>query len=80
MANREDDGLDVFLFSKGKTLVDLKCFRGDRPNISEQELRDQIHSAFMQKKMGRAKVSSDAPVASVSPINVRDFIASLAAE
>jgi len=78
MAAKERDGLDAFLFSESAELVDIKCFRGHRDDISEQDVRDQIHEAFMQQRLKRAVVSSQPPSMEVPQVNVRDFVADLA--
>ena len=77
MAEHKEDVVETFLFSSDTELVDFKCFRGDKDDISEEELRQQIHSAFMQKKMGRAKITTTAPKPKAVPVNVKDFVASL---
>lgn len=77
MAMKEGDGLDGFLFSESAKLEDLKCFRGDRDDITEDDVRTQIHSAFMQRKMKRATVTADPPSWGVEPMDVREFVANL---
>lgn len=77
MTTLEKDGLEVFLFSKGSELLDFKCFRGDRDDISEEDIRKQIHSAFMQREMGRAVVSKEPPSQKVQTVNVKDFVEGL---
>lgn len=77
MAAREGDGLDAILFSEGAELVDFKCFRGDRTDISEADIRREIHSAFMQRKMGRASVSNTPPATGVSAMCVEEFVEGL---
>ena len=74
---KEKDGLDALRFGKGVELVDLKCFRGDREDVSEDEIKQQIHSAFMQKRMNRAVIAHDAPRPSVPPIDVQKFVSEL---
>jgi hypothetical protein len=78
MINKDGDGLDVFLFAEGADLVDFKCFRGDRDDISEGDIRAQIHSALMQRKMKRADISQDPPEAGVAVVDVREFVAEMA--
>jgi hypothetical protein len=58
MSTREKERLMFSLFERENiTLVNLKFFRGDRDVVSEEELCKQMHSAFLQKRMGRATVS-----------------------
>jgi hypothetical protein len=78
MNAKERDALDVLLFgTDGTELLDFKCFRGDRPDVSEDEIRDQIHSAIMQKRMKRATISADPPRPDVPRTNVREFVQDL---
>jgi hypothetical protein len=78
MTANEKDGLDALLFgTEGTELVDFKCFRGDREDISEDDIKEQIHSALMQKKMGRAMVSTTAPRPDVAPVSVSQFVRGL---
>ncbi len=74
MAARDGDGLDALLFSESAELVDFKCFRGDRDDISEGDIRREIHSANMQRKMGRALVSRTPPATGVTGMSVKDFV------
>ncbi len=69
----ERDCLDATLFGDTE-LWDFKCFRGDRTDVSEAEIKQEIHSAFMQRKMKRASVSADAPRPGVPSQNVREFV------
>lgn len=80
MAMKEKDGLDALLFGEGVELVDFKCFRGDREDVSEDDLKTQIHSALMQKRMSRATVSNDPPATGVTRVNVRDFLKALSTQ
>lgn len=80
MSARETDGIDAVLFGEGRAeLLDFKCFRGDRVDITEDDIRKEIHSAFMQRKMSRAVCSAEPPKANVAAQNVRDFVKSLEA-
>jgi hypothetical protein len=79
MLTKEKDALDALLFGEGVELIDFKCFRGDREDVTEAEIKEQIHSAFMQKRMGRAVVADRAPVPQVALINVRKFVSDLMA-
>jgi hypothetical protein len=80
MATKEKDGLDALLFQEGIDLVDFKCFRGDRQDVSPEEIKEQIHSAFMQRRMKRATVSDSPPSTGVKRVNVREFLKGLPAE
>ncbi len=80
MAPKDRDGLDALLFGEGRELVDFKCFRGDREDVTDADIKAQIHSAFMQKRMDRAIVTDDPPSANVATINVRKFVADLMVE
>ena len=74
----QKDGLDALLFgAEGVDLLDFKCFRGDRPDVDEADIKKQIHSAFMQRKMKRASVSVTAPVPNVPLQDVKEFVAGL---
>lgn len=79
MTTKEKDGLDAFIFGEGGELMDFKCFRGEREDVSEADIKEQIHSAFMQKKMNRATISEVPPRHDVPNVNVREFVKSLAA-
>jgi hypothetical protein len=79
MVAKEKDGLDALLFGDGAELVDFKCFRGDREDVTEADIKEQIHSAFMQKRMDRAVISGTPPRPGVPTINVRKFVADLMA-
>jgi hypothetical protein len=78
MVAKEKDGIDAFLFAEGTELLDFKCFRGDRTNVSEDDIKAEVHSAFMQRKMKRAVISSEPPKNGVAAQNVRDFVGELA--
>lgn len=80
MPIREKDGLDALLFGEGVELVDFKCFRGDREDVTEADIKEQIHSALMQKRMDRAIVSDDPPAPSVTTINTKHFVEKLLAD
>ncbi|MEQ1929647.1 MAG: hypothetical protein ABL957_03825 [Parvularculaceae bacterium] len=80
MNAKENGALESLLFgSDGAGVADFKCFRGDRDDVSEDDLRDQIHSALMQKRMKRASISKDAPrKAPIVSQNIREFVKGLA--
>jgi hypothetical protein len=71
------DRMMSFLFGReGVVLRNIKFFRGDRELVSEEEFCHQVHSAVMQERMGKARVTpmfkDESP-----PISVREFIATL---
>jgi hypothetical protein len=74
----DKDGIDAFVFADGVELADFRCFRGDRADVDPADIKAQVHSAFMQRKMKRATISSDPPTAPGEPQNVREFVAELA--
>lgn len=78
MAKKKSGGVGVFLFAEDGELVDLKCFGGDRKDISEDDVHEQLHNAKMQRRMKRALVSERPPAAGVSTVDVREFVAELA--
>lgn len=80
MTTKEKDGLDALLFGDGVELVDFKCFRGDREDVTAADIKAEIHSAFMQKRMDRAVISDDPPAPDVKRINVKDFAQKLLLE
>jgi hypothetical protein len=77
MVTKENDGLDSLLFGDGRELVDFKCFRGDREDVSAADIKEQIHSALMQKRMNRATMSETPPRPDVARVNVREFVKGL---
>jgi len=79
MTVKETEGLDTVLFGSGRELVDIKCFRGDREDVTGADIKGQIHSALMQKRMNRATISDSPPHSGVTKVNVREFVAGLAA-
>lgn len=73
MTMHEESALDVLLFgTPGETLVDIKCFRGDRADVSPNDIRTEIHSGLMQFKLQPGLASDRAPAAGVQP---RDMVA-----
>jgi hypothetical protein len=76
MITPERDGIEGVLFGDTE-LLDFKCFRGDRTDVSEDDIKQQIHSAFMQRKMKQAVISADAPCPDVPLQNVREFVRDL---
>lgn len=77
MTAKEKDSLDAFIFGEGRELVDFKCFRGDREDVTGADIKDEIHSALMQKRMNRAHISEVPPRSGVATVNVREFVAGL---
>lgn len=62
MAEHGVDPLAVLLFgSQGRTLLNLKLLRGDASDVSEQDLRDEVHSALLQVQMKTADTHSRFP-------------------
>jgi hypothetical protein len=61
---------------EGRSLENVKFFRGDRAVISEEEFCDQVHSGLLQRKMGRAKVS-DGFCENSHSLNVEAFVSTL---
>ncbi len=77
MVMSERDRLLMFLFEgNDRELVNMKFFRGLRDLVSEDEFCAQIHSALMQKRMGKAVVADDF-VDGVTKIDAEEFVASL---
>lgn len=75
MTVAEKGSLDVLLFqSKDCELEDLKCFRGDRADVTQEEIESQIHSAVVQLRMHPEIASSDAPALSVKPVDMAVFV------
>ncbi len=80
MNHENKEAIMELLFSEpGSTLVDLKCFRGSGESVSPSDIMEQIHSAIMQVKMGRAIPTQEAPSFGIVPKNVEEFVASLPA-
>jgi hypothetical protein len=62
MSSQGKDALWSFLFASDDCqLVNLKLMRGDRQDISTQDLREQVHSALMQVKTGTSEMSANFP-------------------
>ena len=77
MGLTEKEKLSAFLFDReDRKVVNIKFFRGPRDLVSTEELCAQVHSAFMQKRMGKARVT-DWLEPSVTKVNVEQFIATL---
>jgi len=74
---RKKDRMMSFLFGReGVVLRNIKFFRGDRDLVTEEEFCHQAHSAVMQERMGKARVSpefqDDTPT-----VSVRAFVSTL---
>jgi hypothetical protein len=66
-----------FLFNQeGVVLRNVKLFVGDRPDITDADLVREMHSALVQERMRKAKVSAEY-VDSRPTVNVESFLASL---
>jgi hypothetical protein len=69
--------LVTLLFGQdGRTLENVKFFRGDRDLVTEEEFCDQVHSGLLQRKMGRAIVSESFTEEDRS-LDVDSFVATL---
>lgn len=75
MAIREGNGLDLLLFGKGdEELVDIKCFRGDRKNVTAADIDRQIQDGILQHKMHPSRASKNAPSTGAELVNVAEFV------
>lgn len=78
MVMAEEYALDVLLFGvEGEELLDFKCFRGDREDVSPEDIAAAIHSGIMQHKMQPNRASSKAPSLGVEPCDVAEFVKTL---
>lgn len=76
--SNEIEKADCPFSGQGEELVNVKFFRGRRDDIiTPEEMREQARSAVMQRRMGTATVSNQAPVSSHPVINAKDFVANL---
>ncbi len=55
------DPLAGLLFGQGRKLVNLKMLRGDDPNVTEADLRNEAHAALLQVMLGTCESHSDFP-------------------
>ena len=77
MSISEREKLSSFLFDgSDRELLNMKFFRGTRDLVSPEELCEQVHSAFMQERMGKARVTEWLDLG-VAKINVQEFLATL---
>lgn len=75
MEIREGSALDLLLFGKGdEELVDIKCFRGDRENVTGADIDRQIQDGILQHKMHPARASKKAPDTGAELVNVAEFV------
>lgn len=75
---QEKDMADCPFSGHGEELVNVKFFRGRRDDvITADEIKEQAHKAVMQRKLGTATVSREAPVSAHPVINVPEFVAGL---
>ncbi|HEX5257591.1 MAG TPA: hypothetical protein VFW35_02285 [Sphingomicrobium sp.] len=80
MVGREECALDVLLFgAKDEELIDIKCFRGDREDVSPEDIKAAIHSGLMQHKLRPDLASKHAPALGVEPRDVKELVGSLSA-
>lgn len=72
-----EERLMSILFKDGFKLTNVKLFRGDSDEITEEDLCNEAHSGLMQELMGKARVSStfedNTPV-----VSIKEFISALA--
>jgi hypothetical protein len=79
MEIREGNALNVLLFGTGGDgeLVDIKCFRGDREDVTASDIRREIHDAIMQHKMHPQRATRTAPNSGVGRVDVVEFVKGL---
>lgn len=78
MENREGSALNVLLFGTGdEQLVDIKCFRGDREDVTAADIRREIHDGIMQHKMHPQRATHLAPISGVGRVDVAEFVKGL---
>jgi len=76
--SKEKDGLFAALFSgRGTRLLNIKLCRGDQDMISAAELRNESHSAIMQKRLGSIKGTTVAPLSEQPVVDVRALVADM---
>jgi hypothetical protein len=61
MAEMNTDALAGLLFGRENTLVNLKLCRGDNPQVTEAELRNETHFALTQVALGMCDTHVDFP-------------------
>ena len=77
MAKHNTAGLLSLLAGKHGELVNVKLFRGDKDLVTAEEIEEQMRSALMQKKLGRASVNKHFPDSETAPIDVMALVNSL---
>lgn len=78
MVAAEECALDVLLFDgRDETLVDIKCFRGDREDVSPEDIRSAIHSGLVQHKLQPGIASTRAPDLGIEPRDMVEFVKDL---
>lgn len=55
------DPLAGLLFGSERKLLNLKLLRGDSPEVSEDELRDEAHAALLKVVLGTTRASKSFP-------------------
>jgi hypothetical protein len=78
MVMQEECALSVLLFdAKDEELLDIKCLRGDRENVSPSDIKAAIHSGIMQHKLQPSLASERAPDLGVTPRDIVDLVKGL---
>ena len=78
MTTQENGALDVLLFeTDGEELLDIKCFRGDRADVSAADIREQIHSGIMQYRLQPGLASARAPLTGVEVRDIAELVKGL---
>jgi hypothetical protein len=76
MATHNKEVLLSLLFREGTKPKHVKFCRGDRDVISEVEFCQQVHSALLQRRTGRAK-SIERFAETVPQVDVKELVAAL---
>lgn len=61
MTTTHNDPLADLLFGRDAKLVNLKLCRGDAPDVTEADLRTEVHFGLTQVAFGRCKTFQDFP-------------------
>lgn len=61
MTTAHTDPLADLLFGRDAKLVNLKLCRGDAPDVTEADLRNEVHFALTQVSFGRCETHQDFP-------------------
>lgn len=76
--SQEKDTAECPFSGHGEDLINVKFFRGNRDDvISAEEIKEQARKAVMQRRLGIADVSKEAPRSRHPVINVAEFVANL---